>query len=281
VKPSYLILSGDGADLTFIDPTLRQTAAQHGVNCQWVSAKDVRNGVLQDPNALMLVLPGGRSGQEMREALADDGATNIVSAIHDGMGALGICRGGYLLGKKIEYAKEEPGHEKRVFSPLGVFNATVKGELPFLPYEKEGPLRGWHRAALTNVGFGHKREAQLFYWGGGMLLPEGGKPTKDMLVLARYNSLPGRPIAIAAQRVGQGVAIFAGVHTEVSGRALIKSDNSQLTELDPNDGGAWRYQLAIGLHANEAARQHLWDSKMSILQLAQRVRGKTRAAQPT
>ena len=266
MKPTFFLYDDDGADTTFMAPTLGDEATRRGVDLAFIRGREIAAGVLDHPHALLLVLPGAQSGQKYRDALGTTGCAAIHRAVQSGLAILGTCAGGYLLAETIDYAKEIPGSEKRLpLSPLAMFNATARGELPFLPYHLDNPLRGWHRAASARVGF-TGTEADIMYWGGGMLIPTAGE--NNLSVIARYAGLPGQPIAVAAKSVGHGVALFSGVHSEVSGHALLHTTGVDL--FDPQDNGRWRHSLAYRLLKYETERRALWQLKVKHLLQARR-----------
>jgi glutamine amidotransferase-like uncharacterized protein len=270
---SFGIYADDGAEWQFLSSALQAYAARRWPNqldIRLIRREEVLSGGLRTAltgngaaNPLLaFFLPGSRRGETYRAGLGRDGFQYIGDYIADGGCFTGICSGGYLACRAIDYSGF--GERKQVTGPAAFFAATARGRLWSLwPVDAPAADCGWQRACVTPLRLWQNDQAFVtvpaLYWGGAELIPDAGE---DVTVMARYAALEGPAIAMASKIFGAGRVVFSGVHPEVSGAAL--RSLSRYGHVMEADGGAYRLGLAAGLERDIAGGQRLFDRMVDV-----------------
>ena len=136
------------------------TALQNwGYTIAFVSAEQIRQGALSNPDRVaMLFISGGRFS-EAKATLGKTGIENIQGFIKSGGGYCGICMGAYGAFTNIDFKGKDP----KKGQGLGIFNTTVNGNLTITP-----PYDGTANTA-TIIDLYHTQygiHAPSLYWGG-------------------------------------------------------------------------------------------------------------------
>jgi len=180
---------------------------------RYCDAADIENGVLGRDDIRLFVMPGGA---DLFYCEKLNGAANAAIrdfVLNKGGTYLGICAGAYYGCAAIEWAADDPGN--RIAGPreLAFYSGTAIG--PVYAFIEDGDVtKNWDHAALLSFSESVSKEKAVFLYSGGSLFTEPQRPEEQ--VIARYDTLPGRPPAIVECRAGKGKAILSGVHPEYS-----------------------------------------------------------------
>ena len=137
---------------------------------------------------------------------------------------LGLCAGAYYGCSEIVFN----GYDQEIVGQreLGFLRGIAVGSIEGIAPLYDGTLKS---AAVVSLIVDEGERIGSFYHGGPFFKIEEGVETK---VLARYEGVEARPVAIVESSVGNGKALLCGVHPEMSAGELkirIRSvDNSEL-----------------------------------------------------
>jgi glutamine amidotransferase-like uncharacterized protein len=242
-----------------------ETYCQNGIQLEVVEPKAVRQTrLLRDPTCpvLAVFIPGARSSQPFREQMGPKGYEYLRSYVQHGGGLIGICQGFYLLSDTIHYLTADGLQAKGSRQNLGLLPGTTIGDWRAQLGPAERHYTGWHstttaRLRIALPGDRTQQEVDSFYWGGPVYLPHADQLSIQALGYydaSRVGIVP--PIAIAARRIGQGMALGIGPHLEVSSDMLLGA--AELCMFDRDDG-SYRRQLAAQLAPTDTLRAQLFD----------------------
>lgn len=208
-----------------------------------VNDADIKAGVLDGASALFM--PGGPDRYYL-EKLKGDGNARIRDFVGRGGTYIGICGGAYYGCREIDWKNGEIKAPRE----LDFFQGLARGPVPQWPVseavEIEGPLG----------------QGLSYYWGGPLF--EGD--FKNVDVLARYASLPGKPPAVIAGRHGKGNWFLCSAHLEYDA-AAIRAGNAEEGETRADHERA-----AAALEKGKQQRACIWRaflSKVAPLQMKQ------------
>lgn len=187
---------------------LRILTADAGFSARRVSSDEIRRGVLEDFD--VLVMPGG-SGSKQAERLQASGRERIRGFVRAGGGYVGICAGSYLASSHYDWS-------------LGLINARV--------WDRAHWARGGGDVSIrmTDPGWellGRGGSVAVRYNQGPLLVPDDEPDLPGYEVLATFETevadkgaQPGSMVgthAIIRSLYGEGRVICYSPHPEVSG----------------------------------------------------------------
>ena len=149
---------------------LRFLSPSNGFECERVSPGDIRNGLLNNFDAL--VIPGG-SGSLQSKKLEDEGRERIREFVRRGGGYIGICAGSYLASSHYDWS-------------LNLINARV--------WDRSHWARGQGTVTLGITSQGCEvlktsdQKVSVYYGQGPLLVPDNEPDLPGYEVLARYDS---------------------------------------------------------------------------------------------
>lgn len=207
-------------------------------------AKDIKHNPLTlDSNTLAFVLPGiVGEHSPYKDLLGKEGNQRIRRYVEEGGVFIGFCAGAYYACKTISY-RTPWGITKSQRPGLDFFNATAKGPLSHKGQQFIDNDR-WSDVTVVQIeykdGKDMKRKAGICYGNGPAL---ANIKDSDIDVIARYTKIPERPVAMASRRIGKGLAIFVGVHPEISSAHVLEDGalaklphvKKLITELSPHE----------------------------------------------
>jgi len=179
-----------------------------------------------DERASLFVLPGGRD-VPYHATFRGKGNEKIRAFVEKGGTFLGMCAGAYYAATFVEFDKGYPSEicEAR---ELKFFQGKTVGPLfNTSPYVYDCEEFARNAKILTAEG----KVISTYYNGGCTFIPT---VDSDYQVLASYDDLPGKPLAVIACSVGKGKAILSGVHLEM-GASCFKPEDPMFKELRPSD----------------------------------------------
>ena len=169
-----------------------------------------QDGALTE-DTLALVLPGIiGNNSPYNDQLDFETHKAIRDYVENGGVYVGICAGAYYASNRITYHPPWMSQEKTRKPGLDLFNGAAKGPISFLAKQsvEEGPNDCMVTTISFNTASGARKVTGTAYGNGPMYFPDD---SADLEVIARYEDVPGKPIAIAARKVGKGLALFVGV----------------------------------------------------------------------
>jgi glutamine amidotransferase-like uncharacterized protein len=227
----------------------RNLCAHFGADAvRFCDAADILDGMLTG-DIKLFVMPGG-ADLYYAEKLNGAGNKAIRKYVEEGGVYLGICAGAYYGCAALQWAA---GTDQHIGGPreLAFFPGTAVG--PILDLIEEGDITKSWRAAPEITWDDDKAalETHVFYEAGPVFVPSGDHD--DYKVLARYSTLPGKPIAIVECSVGTGKAILCGPHPDSTASDL---ERRLYRHRDPSY--EWNESVAHALRPHETQGRQLW-----------------------
>lgn len=188
---------------------LRFLTPEAGFECRKVSPQEIRNGVLDRFD--VLIVPGG-SGSKQSRMLEETGCDKVREFVKSGGGYVGICAGSYLASSHYDWS-------------LGLINARV--------WDRSHWARGQGTVSLGLTDSGREILAcqsptvEVRYAQGPLLVPDNQPDLPGYEVLARFDSEVARKgaqegamsgtHAVIRSKFGRGRVICFSPHPEVDG----------------------------------------------------------------
>lgn len=258
-RKRVLVFAEHGADHRTLCERLRETFARAAapVDVVPVTAAQMREpGMLDGPDTIGFFLPGA-SDANYDNKMGADNIDRLRRFVADGGRFMGICAGAYYACETIEWFKGEPARFKTKKPRIDFFNYLAHGPIRALLDGQTDLGNALSHAAAADIRFddgGMMRGATVMYWGG----PELSGPSPGQ-VIARFNTLAGKPPAIVMRDIGKGRALISAVHPEIRGADF----GAAVYGHDPVHARA--RAIAHKVAADEAARGILWDGLMRRL----------------
>ncbi|MCB0331892.1 MAG: hypothetical protein KDD55_00265 [Bdellovibrionales bacterium] len=226
--------------------SFRQCEAREGLALRPMNARAVRTEPWES-HCLMFVIPGGRSNPHYT-LLGDEGMQRIRDFVGAGGSFLGICGGGYFGATRTEF---EVGGELEIVKPSGLClsDFTARGPAYGNGQYDYNSQAGSRLATIQLNGF-ETDSARVYFNGGCFFEPQGEQV--ETQVLARFDDIPGNPIAILSGSYGDGNYVLSGVHFEWGAFGL-----------DGNDPFVRQYHGELG--QLEAERQRVFEQVVARL----------------
>lgn len=210
-----------------------------------------------DKNTLAFVLPGITGEHSPFLALLGrEGNYRIRNYVEQGGVFIGFCAGAYYACENISYHTPW-GLSKSQKPGLDFFHATAHGPQFQLGRQSIADDR-WSDVTVTRIAYRDKnsrqRAAHICYGNGPALTRIRDN---DITPIAHYAELSGKPVAVASRRIGDGLALFVGVHPEI--RPLDIKAGDSATSLENVR------RLGSMLTPHEGQRKAFWDHLMQIV----------------
>ena len=242
------IFGARGADFGTIADSLRLACPKHRICI--VDRADVLSADFNPRQVAAFVLPGASRGA-YDEKLGADGIAAIKKYVCDGGTFAGFCAGAYFASEKIEWRLETP-EKRKVKSPvLNFFNGIARGPVPRL---LSCDNTNWEWGHMTAVPITAKLplsaafNMRALYCGG----PQFIGAADGFNVLARFESLQGKPPAVMTRPYGRGRVLLSAIHPEVSPEQLRPFTQSRVNSL------AYIKNVLETLEKDEPFRTALW-----------------------
>jgi len=255
---SIIVLSGKNVSHAQLLPQLEQTF--RGARIRMATAQELKNGtVALDHNVLAFVLPGITGDHSPYSALlGDDGNMIIRRYVEQGGVFLGFCAGAYYACANILYDPPWLARPKTSQPGLNFFEALARGPLPGAG--RKSDQRWYSDCTTVPVTFsspgGKTIKAGIAYGNGPLMIPFNKAATgqDELMVMARYEEEPGKPVAVAAIKTGKGLAIFSGVLPYIGyNPAMAATPRPDLQE------------IMTRLQPHEGARAALWQNITGLI----------------
>ncbi len=217
---------------------------------------DLHKPGLLGSDTLAFFLPGiiGEKSPYNTE-IGPAGNAAIRRYVENGGVFVGICAGAYYACRDILYDPPWLPQPKTSQPGLDFFNALAKGPLP--GFALHGDEAWYSDCTVTTISYQDSQDTRavtgIAYGNGPMLIPDDDE---EIEILARYEDVPGRPIAIAAKRIGKGLALFVGVLPYVG----YEPHNPALCDEEVKN-------LLESLRPHESGRENVWDMIVSRIKL--------------
>jgi glutamine amidotransferase-like uncharacterized protein len=220
---------------------------------------------LFNDRTLAFVLPGiiGEECPYPRQ-IAPEERRKIRDYVENGGVFIGFCAGAYHACREIVYDAPWLASQKKYRPGSPLFNAVAKGPIP-----RPVPSKGMGLMAqpiIYETPDGNMRRTKVAYDFGPALIPDENED-QHLEIIARYDGVPGNPVAIAARKVGKGLAIFVGVLPYL-----------QSVSVPGNRGFDELRKVMDELASNEPGRQEVWDLIVSRIRAHHQTLGKVPAS---
>lgn len=236
---------------------LSLTDSFRNTNIVRATSAEIKNlSSILDQNTLAFILPGitGEHSPFMT-LLGREGNSRIRDYVENGGVFVGFCAGAYYACENISY-QNPVGVSKSQRPGLDFFKATAKGPQPHLGREILDN-DNWNDVIVTRLEYKNKKsqlEKVHVCYGNGPALTQ--IQDQDIKALAHYSQVPGKPVAVASKNVGKGLALFIGVHPEITS-THIEKDNA-LNNINVK-------RLIESLSPYEQERLVFWNDMMDIV----------------
>ncbi len=247
-----LVYSEYPASTGSLIPSLRAVFPGAAYPLHQIYQADIRNGILRQPDARILVLPGITGEDSLYTAQLDraalDDIHHFVSTQKNVI--LTICAGTYFVCRETIYDPPWCNRKtKQSIRPL--FNALAHGPVP--PYgRKPLPSSQFGNISVAPIRFrgldGQWHKTGICYGNGPGLYPDA-PDDPDTEILAIYDSTAnGQPAALIRQRIGAGALYLSSMHPENGwqnirsgpGMAHIKTLMDELKPHEPGRLALWQ-----------------------------------------
>lgn len=220
-----LVFNERGADSRVMSESLRMTfmrAALKGyapkVDIVPVTAGQMREPGMFDPaRTIGFVLPGA-SHADYDTKLGADNIIRLRKFVQGGGRFLGVCAGAYYVCRSLSWYAWDADTAKHKKPGIDFFNHHAHGPIRDFIHDDLSLAHSQrtigHIAAaeiITDKG----SRTKLLYWGGPQL-----QERPEDTVLARFNTLAGKPPAIVQRDLGKGRALISSVHPEIPAAEL-------------------------------------------------------------
>lgn len=249
MRHDILVYSDTGTATGSLIPSLSDSFSKRHFNIRRITAQDIADGALRQPQARIFVLPGITGDispytDQMRE--------NALSEIHDfvrrGPNVLmTICAGSYFISRQTVYSPPWSQPRGR-HSAAPLFNGVAAGPVPGYA-RPSGPDCRFDDVITVPVTYqeqdGTWSAARVCYGNGPAFFPD----TPDVDILARYGGVPGEPPAILRRSFGAGHVYLCGILPDIA--------YQHVTPLQQHESAR---RLMNELKPEEAGRKKLWTS---------------------
>ena len=179
-----------------------------------VTGAQIREEDALDDDTIALFLPGiTNDNSPYYEEIGEDGNKKIREYVENGGVFLGGCAGAYYACADILYDPPWLDQPKTSQPGLNFFNGIAHGPVPH--HAKETGSPDWSvdctHAEIEFTGEDNKKKTTDIIYGNGPMYYPDKNEEEQLNIIARYNTMEGKPVAIATKQVGKGLAIFLGV----------------------------------------------------------------------
>ncbi|SCA58668.1 Uncharacterized protein CT_035 [Chlamydiales bacterium SCGC AB-751-O23] len=202
--------------------SLKDFCLKHtGMSVKKINAESIKANEIS--HLKWIFFPGGRD-VFYHQKLKGEGCSILEEWVFNGGHYIGICAGAYFACEGIEFEKGYPLEviEKR---DLGFFPGTAIGPA----YEKG--IFDYHSNAGSSIAWLSLKEDenfQSFFKGGCYFSP---RVKEGFEVLANYDNLDSKPIAVVLKKHGKGKVLLSGVHPEFSFQYIEKKHPDLLEKI--------------------------------------------------
>ena len=258
-RDTILVYSTPPAETGDLLPSLYETFGNTDINIKQIWAKDVVQGDVLRSDRSVLILPGAPYSQGYRDQLNGAGFKNIREAIHDHkLNMFGICCSAYLSCPSYSFTHPD-GEFVTHTSELALIDATAHGPIDELEPLDELAGTRWHNLKIAPLSFKDKSNQEQYaavaYSRGPLLSLSDESQHK---IIARFNTVAGRPPAIIGSEFGAGKIALASTPIELRGASLKKQfENGPFKNIDQDDFEKGKI-FSNALAAQEGKRDELW-----------------------
>jgi biotin--protein ligase len=228
----------------------------NGVSLVLLDKNTIHEPGALNENTLLFVLPGiTDESSPYPSEIGEDGIETIRNYLKNGGVSLGSCAGAYFSCDFTLYNPSWLPQPKTQSTCLRIFNATARG--PLAELSVHDPEETWFSdCTVATVSFtdidNKSHIAEIAYGNGPALFPYSEEEEQSLDVIARYEDVEGRPIAVATKQFGKGMAMFTGV------LPFMGFDEQHEQTSQPR-----LRTLMQQLKPHEASRNALWDRMVS------------------
>ncbi len=249
-RKKITVYTGPSVSTGALIPRLRESF--RGAAIHQTRAGDIDKPDTLDSDTLAFFLPGivGEDSPYNRDP-GQKGNEAIRRYVEDGGVFVGICAGAYYSCREIVYNPPWRREPKTGKPGLDFFNALAKGPLPGLGMRNGAEWFSGCRVA--SLSYKDKtKQVGVAYGNGPAMFPFDAE--SGIEIIARYEDMPDRPIAIAIKKIGKGLAIFMGALPYIGYDA--QYDATKIAPLK---------RLMEELKPHEKGRAELWDAIVSLV----------------
>ena len=197
----------------------------HRHNAKTINEYEIKKSNFAENTSILVF--GGQSVTQFKEALGDNGIYAIKSYVENGGHYLGICAGGYFGATNIDFTGQSNNGEiyKKQANGLGFFNGIAKGSITEItPTYFTGMTNS---ASVISISTNQdKIKYNTLYWGGPQFAPHNNDNAKEKTrILSSFHTATHQDIIMGVQcDVGTkgGKATLLGYHPEVSQKNINK-----------------------------------------------------------
>jgi glutamine amidotransferase-like uncharacterized protein len=247
-QSTILVYNERPAAIGSLLPALRDSFANRAIDLKLTDLSDIKLQLQQPLTAF--VLPGIiGTDSPYPDQLTPDIVKTLHDKIENGMVGIFICAGAAFLSRETRY--DPPwGPPKRRNQLQHIFNGLAKGPVNHLAKMPDDDIGGITLAPVTyNLPDGTPRKASIYYGNGTYFLPDD-ENDPNTKVIARLDTVEGKPPAIVRVQKGKGFAYFMAVHPEIGPVALSKDTTVK------DQKGLKKLTKALSKH--ESGRKELW-----------------------
>jgi len=247
----FLIYSERPANTESVIPPLKEIFRGTGIDVVEFNSCDLHSGILRERDTVGFSLPGiiGETSS-YTDQIGEAGLREMSAAIREGRVMLAICAGAYFISRKTIYDPAWGPRKSRVPENY-IVNAVAQGPVADMGgrYDSTGwpstisLAQIWYKAAARPDDKEHWKHA-AFAYGNGPGLDFDFPDSPDLEPLAYYSHVPGKPLAAASLRHGDGKILMLGALPHIGYR-----------EVAPHPGTERIRKLLSDMKPHEPARQ--------------------------
>ena len=247
----FPVYSERPANIESVIPPLKEIFSGSGIDVTEFNSRDLHNGILREKNTVGFSLPGiiGETSS-YTDQIGETGLREMSAAVREGRIMLAICAGAYFIARQTIY---DPawGPRKSRAPENYILNAVAHGPVADMggkydPAEWPSDLslaQVWYKTNKNPNGKEHWKHAAFAYGNGPGLDPDY-PDSPELEALAYYSHAPGKPLAAASLRHGDGKILLLGALPHIGHR-----------EIAPHPGTERIRKLLADMKPHEPARQ--------------------------
>lgn len=250
------------ANIESVIPPLKEIFRGTAVEVTTFDSQDLKNGLLRQPDVVGFSLPGiiGEVSQYTAQ-IGETGLQEMATSIREGRIMLAICAGAYFPHRETVY--DPSWGTKRGRTPLNHFiKGVARGPVADMGGQYDPSLwpsdlslcEVWYKSHSAGKQQTWTRTA-VAYGNGPAFYPDNPQDP-DLEPLAFYAAVPGKPLAAAVQKLGQGKVLMLGVlphigYLEIPETKGLAEIRQLMEDLKTHEAGRQDFQRVVGQRLRE------------------------------
>lgn len=243
----FPVYSERPANTESVIPPLQEIFRGTGIEVIEFDSHDLHNGILREKDTVGFSLPGiiGEVSS-YTDQIGETGLKEMSDAVREGRIMLAICAGAYFIARETVYAPAW-GPRKGRKPDNHLFKALAYGPLADMggKYDHDqwpsdlSLAQVWFKSAERPYGKDHWKHAAVSYGNGPAFDPDY-PDSPDLEPLAYYSHIPGRPVAAASLRHGDGKILMLGALPHIGYREIAPHPGTErvrklLSDMKPHE----------------------------------------------